>query len=637
MPASSLPQSQLIPFPEADSPGEVSGTLQLGEWTFEPELDRIARGGKIVKLEPQLARLLHFLAQGAGRVLTKDEIIDGVWGTRFVADSALTRAMAELRRALGDDAHHPRFIGTIPKRGYRLVVTVEAVAGGGAHRTGRPPSGHRYAALVVLGLCALLVTGGYATSRRPPQEVTIAAPDLRLAVLPLDNLNRDPEQDYFADGMTEALITRLARIDSLSVISRRSVEPFRGERRSLSEIADTLGVDVVVEGSVLRADGRVRISVQLTNLDDDAHLWAQSYEREARDVLALQSEVALAIAREIRATLRVDRAPALLVDPRIYELYLRGRQQLMQCKQGPNQAAEYFRAALELDPDYAPAYAGLADYYSRLAFFGHLPAEEALPPARAAARKALELDASLAEAHAASAFVRFALELDWAGAESGFLTAVDLDPSPWVGMRYSIFLTCLGRFEEALIQARRAVELDPLSSTPRKNLAWVLLNARRYDESLAEMSKMVDLGMADAPPPFISWVYSLMGRHQEALAEIAEIADPDHPRHPLVLGIETWILARAGRRSEAQDTRRQLEAQAAESEIDPYGLALAYTALGETELAIDALEQAYAVRSANLIHLKIEPFFDDLQSHPRYRRLVERVGLGSADSVAANG
>ncbi|MEM7586403.1 MAG: winged helix-turn-helix domain-containing protein [Acidobacteriota bacterium] len=647
---------------------------RVGEWLFEPELHRISRSGERHHLEPKLCQLLLFLLGNAGHVATKDEIIDGVWGTRFVADSALTRAVAELRRALGDDAHHPSYIETIPKRGYRLKASVRELpetvtaAADAAEAANDVEPGVKQAAesprpswrpdragprarlaLVLLSVGALIVTGGYATSRRfltPDSLTTAATRDLRLAVLPLTNLAQDPAQDYFADGLTEALITQLARDRHLQVISRRSSQAFRGSTLPTRQIADALGVDGIVEGSVLRADDRVRITVQLTDASSETHLWAQSYERQMSDILALQSDVAHAITHEIGSLLNgtetatrrepepheAETLQPQKVDPQAYELFLKGRQSLDACgRQGPNQADELFRQALEIAPDYAPAYAGLALYYTRLASFGYMQASEALPLAREAADRALELDDSLGEAYLASAMVRFNFDWDWPAAERDFLRALELNPSDALTHeRYSILLTCLGRFEEAAATAQRAVELDPLNRITRVGLGWVYFNAGRYDASLNELRRITELGLTDWPHGYISWNLALKGDYDAAISALeAHRQKPDsysdETIHRSVLG---WTLARAGRREEALDLAREIAAIVARTNGDPYGLAIVYAGLGDNDQAIAALEAAFAQRSPNMVYLRIEPFFEQLQNDPRYQQLRHAAGLG---------
>ncbi len=650
---------------ELDNAAAERATYQLGDWLFEPELHRISCSGSRQHLEPKLCQLLLFLLRDPGRVATKDEIIDGVWGTRFVADSALTRAIAELRRALGDDAHHPRYIETIPKRGYRLKVDVAPVdqLDSPAPRLEDPPTAHLppqtptptpttrlRLVLVTLSIGALIVTGGYATSRRfatpDPIEITTSR-HLRLAVLPLANLAQAPGQDYFADGLTEALITELARNGTMQVISRRSVEAFRGTTLPTREIADALGVDGIVEGSVLRAEGRVRITVQLTDTTDDTHLWAQSYERQMSDILTLQDDIASAITSEIGTLLTgaaaaspdpIQAVAALpppiserSVDPRAYELFLQGRQGLDACdKQGPNQAAERFHQALDIAPDYAPAYAGLAQYYTRLAVYGYLPPAQAYPLARAAADKALSLDNTLSEAYLASAVMRFSFDWDWPGAERDFLRALELNPSDALTrQRYSVLLTCLGRFDEAAAEAQRAVELDPLNRIARIALGWVYFNAGRYSESLVELRRITELGLSDRPHGYESWNQALMGDYDAAIAALEQsLPMPDgyfdDQTHRSVMG---WTLARAGRTAEAREIASRIEEQITLTDGDAYSLAIVYAGLGENDQALDALERAFTQRSPNIVYLRIEPFFEQLQDDPRYQRLRKSAGL----------
>ena len=320
-----------------------------------------------------------------------------------------------------------------------------------------------------------------------------------LAVLPLENLSRDPEQEYFADGMTEALITDLAQIRALRVISRTSAMQYKGAKKALLEVARELNVDAVVEGSVLRSGDRVRISAQLIHAATDHHLWAKSYERDLRDILALQSEVARAIVDEIKIKLTPREQTHLArirpVNPDAHEAYLKGRYQWNKfTEEGLKESIEYFKRATDIDPTNALSYAGLANSYSKLALFSYLAPSDACPRGKAAATKALELDNKLAEAHTAFGLIKFFFEWDWAGAEQEFKHAVELNPNSVDALvPYSEYLLLTGRFDEGIAAGKRALELDPLSSAANLNLGWAYFEARRFDASIAQIKKTLEL------------------------------------------------------------------------------------------------------------------------------------------------
>ncbi len=602
------------------------GDLRVGDWIVRPSLNRITKGDVTVHLEPRLMSLLLFLAENAGKVVSKDDITRAVWEGRLVVDSALTRAFAKLRQALGDDAQSPRFIETISKRGYRLVALVAPVEG----ESRLPWRWTTATALLALALAASLFLL-WVRQTPAPSPVPPSAPTF-VAVLPLKDLSPESGGEFFAEGMTEALITDLAKVRSLRVISRRSVETFRDSEASLAEIAGRLGVEALVEGSVLRSGGRVRISVQLVHVATDSHLWAESYEREWADVLALQGEVARAIAREVRAAMSPEDeerlADARRLDPEVHETYLRARHFLNKwSRDALEESIELFRHAIELDPSYAPAYAGLADAHSFLGGFNFVSAEEAFPQARAAARKALELDPGLGEAHLALAYVAFLGDLDWTSAAEHLRHALVLNPSyAQAHERRSYFLTCMGLFDEAVEDARRALELDPLTSTTHMHLGWVYWNAGRYELSIAQLQRTLgldpDLSRAHA---ILAWSYAKLGRFTEAIAEAEEYLERTGGEDGLsTLG---WVQGVAGEHEAARATLTRLFARSEERYTSPYDVAIVYAGLGEADHALEWLEKAWEARTADLVYLGVEPFFDTLRGDPRYRDLQERVGF----------
>lgn len=620
------------PFPETEGPlPRAAGAelpLQVGDWSFQPGLNRLSRGGERVRLEPKLADLLLLLVRRRGEVVSKNEIVDAVWEGRFIADSALTRAMAELRRALGDDAHQPIYIETISKRGYRLI----AKAGGLDRGTDSDPTARRLQALVA-ALVLLALAGGLWVALRDDAPPPAGRAVSTLVVLPLEDLSPGGEAaDYFAPAMTEALTTDLARVGAFRVISQRSLDEFAEAEGSLQGVARGVGADASVEGSIVRADGKVRINAQLTEAATDTVLWADSYERELVDILSLQSEVARAIVTALEASAAgglagEPAASAPKVDPRAHDLFLQAQEALKRCSwEGPNEAEELFERALEVDPGFARAHAGLASYYAALTLFDHMAPHDGFPKARAAAMRAIEIDPDLVDAQVALARVEFMFDWRWGQAEVRFQRAIELNPNHAEARHaYSFFLTCMGRFDEALEQARVELEIDPLSR--RFHRPWVLFNARRYEESLTRL-EATPRKRGAAPPIVAGWNYAQLGRYDEAIAVLEQVIERRGGDDAVNLGVLGWTLARAGRVDEARRMLARVEElHALEERGDLYPQVVVLAGLGETERALDLLEQAIVQRSPNVIFLGVEPFLDSLTESPRFQRLLGSVAL----------
>ncbi len=469
-------------------------------------------------------------------------------------------------------------------------------------------------------------------------------------MLPLENLSGDKEQDYFADGMTEELITNLAKIKALKVISRTSMMRYKGTNKPLPEIAKELGVDALVEGSVQRSGQRVRITAQLIHAATDQHLWAESYERDLRDVLALQNEVARAIAREIKITLSPDEqtriSQARPVNLEAYELYLKGRYHFDQRNLGPQElrtARDYFEQALQRDPSYAPAYSGLADAYVVLAFRGAIPRAEGYERAQAAATKALELDESLAEAHASLAGVKGDYDLDWAGSERELKRAIELNPNyaqahDW----YAQYLTYQGRHDEAIAEARRAVQLDPLTRHFNNLLGSALFFARRYDEAIEHFRKMTELDPKDAGSYYmLGNAYELKGAYRQAIEPYKKWAALVEPDAKKWADEEGFLLTEpeakkhlAGLKQaysqgdmHAVDRYLKGEIERRPKSFPPEWMATVYARLGEKDRAFPWLEKMVAERSPGAFYLKVEPDWDPLRSDPRFRDLLRRMNF----------
>jgi len=453
-----------------------------------------------------------------------------------------------------------------------------------------------------------------------------------IAVLPLENFSGDPAQEYFADGMTEELTTDLAKISALRVISRTSVMQFKGEhRKPLPEIARLLNVDAVVEGSVLRVGDKVRITAQLIDAPDDKHLWADSYERNTRDVLALQDEVASAIARQINIELTPDEqarfANARPVNPQAHDAYLKGRYFWSEpSEERVGKALEQFDQAIKVDPDFAPAYSGVADAYD-WADDWYSPANEVMPKAKAAVEKALQLDDTLAEAHTSLALIKVSYDFDWDGAETEFHRAIALNPSyAYSHDQHSLILSLHGRLDDAVAESKRATELDPLSPVIPLDMAAALIWQAKYEEAREQVRKALDLD----PNFFMSqwvlgWIDVQAGKAGEAIPELQKARSMGSP--PFVAGWLGYAYAVSGERDKAQAIIAELNQASSHRFVSPWCTAIIYVGLGDKQRALDGLEKSYEVRSQWLIWLKMDKILDPLRSEPRFIELLKKVGL----------
>ncbi len=465
-----------------------------------------------------------------------------------------------------------------------------------------------------------------------------------LAVLPLENLSRDPEQEYFADGMTEALITELSKISALKVISRTSAMRYKNSNKPMPQISRELEVDGVIEGSVAREGDQVRITVQLIHGPTDKHLWAESYQRELHGILALQSEVAQAIAREVKIAVTPAEAKRLAhtrpVNPAAYEAYVLGRHHWNQrTMHGYKQAVEAFRKAIEQDPGYAPAYAGLADTYMSWAEQGGLPQKEARSLAEGALRKALELDESLAEAHAIQGQWKLRYEWNWAGAEQAFKRAIELNPGEALAhARYGRFLGYLGRFEEGVRELQRAKELDPLSAPINAFLAQVYIQAKRYNEAAEQLQRASEINPNHALVRHnLGELHLAQGRFAEAIPELersvelsGQLSAVPSSHYLAILGC---AYARANRREDAVKILSELQRRSKQGLASSFDIASLHTALGERERALAQLEQGYEQRDIWLVELKAWPWFDSLRDNPRFQDLLRRMNFPPVASL----
>jgi len=485
---------------------------------------------------------------------------------------------------------------------------------------------------VIIGVLMVAVALFAADRFRWVDFGTVPSIDLRsIAVLPLNNLSGDPEQEYFADGMTETLITELSKISALRVISRQSVMQFKGTKLSLPEIARKLNVDAVVEGSALLIGERVRITVQLIETATDVHLWADSYDRDLSDVLAIHSEVARSIAHEIHIAVTPEEAARLTdvreVNPEAHRLYLLGQYHLY--KWGPadlEKAIRYFQQAIELDPHYAQPHVGLAKYYGSLGFWGYIPPRLAFEEQRAAAARALEIDSNLASAHAEYAQVNFYFDWDWQKAEEEFRRTFSLNSSYAYAHQFNAwFLAAMDRTEDAHTSIRRALELDPLSIMAYMTATDVFWFSGQYDDAITQVQEALDLFPND--PMALSRLgrnYEQKGMFTEAIgeAERAVTLSPDFIEHYWMLG---HAYAAAGKTAEARKVLDDLHALAEKQYVLPFGFAVIHTGLGENDEALEWLERAYQDRNGWLIFMQVVPWLDPLRSDPRFQDLLRRM------------
>jgi TolB-like protein/DNA-binding winged helix-turn-helix (wHTH) protein len=626
-----------------ESSAESKRIIRFAEFELDLRAGELSSNDYHVILAEKPFQILTALLERPGEMVTRDELVKRLWPTGTFVDFnlGLNKAVNRLREALRDSAEQPRFIETVPKRGYRLVVEVSSGVGTAPATEvalSRHPSQKKvkgWALFLTAGL-ALLTAGSLVFDHvwvNRPWKTT--QPLIRsIAVLPLEDVSGDPTQDYFADGITDELITELGKIGQLRVVSRTSVMGYKGVHKPLARIARELNVEAVIEGTVLRSGKRVRITAQLIEASTDKHLWAESYEGEAGDVLALQDEVATAIANQIRIKLtqeeRVILSSSQVVNPESHEAYLKGRYLWDERKpEGLRKAIEYFNEAIQKDPNYALAYAGLADTYGVLSDHDMSYPREAYPKAKAAALKALEIDDTLAEAHAALGRVEWGYDWDAAQAEKEFLRAIQLNPSNSTAHQwYADLLSEERRADEAIREAKKALELNPLSEAIPLKLGEAYYFAHRYDEAIEQGRYTVDLHPTASDShqnlavyylakkmyaPFLTqaqlWLKS-SGEESSAKAAAA-ISRIDAAHYPEALRIMI----------------NQAVAQRKVAYSSAVWIAYLCAERGDKDEAFHWLETAYRDRDDSIRSINVDPGFDEFHSDPRFQDLLRRVGL----------
>lgn len=570
----------------------LPGIVRFGQFELDQSIGELRKGEAKIRLQEQPFQILQILLEHPGKLVPREELQRRIWPSdTFVDfDHGINNAIKRLREALGDVAETPRYIETLPRRGYRFIGDIA-------------PALHPI------------------SSRLPS-----------VAVLPLENLSPDPEQEYFADGLTEALITVLAKIGDLRVVSRTSAMQYKGVHKAVREIARELDVHMIVEGTVLRAGRRIRITAQLIDAQQESHLWAESYERDLRDVLALQSEIAQAIAREIQVKLTPQEQAQLAqtspVDPDAYEAYLKGRYYWNK-RSGDSigKGASCFQEAIDRDPNYAAAYSGLADCASSAGWFGYLKPDDGFGKGRILARKALEIDRSLGEAHASLGWALTHYDYDFLGAERAYERSIELNPRyatahQWFGL----LLAPLRRFDEAFTEFKRAIRLDPLSTIIHAAFGWAYCGSQLYGEAIEQAKRTLDLDSNFSPAWYVLGTASILMNSIESGISAFENSVHLSGGASAYLGGLGWAFARIGQKDEAQAILDQLLTRLAEQKyVMAPQIAIIYAELQEKEEAIRWLEKGYQERAPWMVYIDTYSQYDGLRSDPRFCDLLRRM------------
>jgi TolB-like protein/DNA-binding winged helix-turn-helix (wHTH) protein/Tfp pilus assembly protein PilF len=592
---------------------------------------RLLADGVPVSLEPKALRLLLYLIQNRGRLVRKQELLDAIWAEAAVSESALTRCVGLLRKTLDDDSREPRFIETVPTAGYRFIAQVEIGTDEPAVIESVPPpvpdalaetyprtrSHLRLAAVVVLCLAAAAAAWLLARRHKP-------VPIRSLAVLPLDNLSGDPSQEYFADGMTDELITEFARIPNLRVVSRTSMMAGKGTHLSLPDIARKLDVDAIVEGSIVRSGDRIRITAQLIDARTDRHLWAQSFEGPASDVLSLQDSVAEQIATQARLVL-VPLSPRPPVSPAAHDAYLRGRYFFN--KQDVAHSLESFQRAIALDPNYASAYAGYASALDSAAAFGIGTPEQLMPKALVAAQRAIQLNPQEGEAYTALGSVQTIYQWDWTAAEQNLTRGISLSPNDSIAeFKYAVYLDAVGRTQDAVSHMRRAVQLDPLSFLINRRLGAALYLARQYDAALAQLESAAEMEHQPATTyNYMSLIYEQKGEREQAVQYDLVALHEEYPK--LDTAVLLGVYRQHGWQCYWHARSRALLTTPANS-VHPcaaYEIGANDLRVNQLDHAFDSFQQALDRHCFNMAFIRVDPLLDSVRNDPRYANLLTRM------------
>jgi DNA-binding winged helix-turn-helix (wHTH) protein/TolB-like protein/Tfp pilus assembly protein PilF len=625
---------------------------EFGPYRIDTEERLLHRGSELISLPPKAVETLLALLGAAGRMVDKGDLMKAVWPDTFVEEGALTRNISLLRKALGDTGEEAAYIETIPKRGYRFVAPLQP--GGSEPGPSDLPEAPALASPLeelppsvktswrakiaapagVLLLAAVVALANYWMRRDQPAPVVSAkAPANALAVLPFRNVESDPAEDYFADGMTQALITGLAKLGNLRVISLAPAAGGPREPAALDAVVRDRLVNHVLTGTVLRAGGRVRIDAQLTDPKTHAVTWANYYERDLKDLLALEATVAEAIASEIQVTITAQEKqrlePARQIRPEALDAYLRGRYLWnRRTEEALNRAVQYFQQAIAADPTYAPAYSGLADSYSLLGSIGidGMPPNKAMPLAKAAALKALELDPRGAEAHVSLAYVKLSYDWDLRGAAEEFERATALAPaSPTLHHWYSHYFMAAGDLPKATEQMQAAVRLEPLSPSINIGIGWCYYYSRQYDKAIEQYRSVVEM---DPSFPMahqtLAMAYQQIGKYPEAIEEFQRAVSLSGSSPTAVAGLGSAYAA-AGKLEQAREQMSRLEEMSKQRYVPAFYFATIHHALGDTSKTLDWAWKAVGERSDYLIYLHVEPRVGKLAGNPEFIKMLGRL------------
>jgi TolB-like protein/DNA-binding winged helix-turn-helix (wHTH) protein len=614
------------------APGTASRSpLRFGVFELDTQAQELRKSGMRIKLQPQPLRILSILLEKSGEVVFRDELREKLWPSETYVefDRSLSRAVVKLREALGDSAESPRFIETLPKRGYRFIAPVNRSP---VPQLTAPTTLKRKPRFQLLAVAAIIFSAilvGHLAMRRIRGNASSTA--IRsLVVLPFENLSADPGEEYFADGMTDELTTDLAKIRSLRIVSRTTAMHYKGTSKELPQIARELGVDAVVEGSISRSEDKIRIRAQLVRGATDRHVWANSYERNLTDAVALQAEVARDIAAEIEINLSPQEKTALAatrktVNPAAYEAYLKGKYFYEKRTAASDQKSiEHFRQAIDMDPNFAAAYAGLAGALVLRSYLGDASPPEVMPESKELVGRALTLDDSLIDAHITSGWIKLTYDWDWSGAEQEIKRALELDPNSAAAHQlYGNYLLAMGHINEAIVEQQRARELDPLSLFVNRDLGRALYYGRRYDDALRQLKQTLELDseFGGVVYEWISWCYEKKGMPDQAIdafLRLDESGDRTHFRAREQLykqrGWGTFW------RGELQYGRNRVPG------ASDYFAVLDYARLGDKKNALALLRREIDLHTVWVTWINVDPELDSLRGDPRFNRLLRLTG-----------
>ncbi len=650
---------------------------EFGPFRLDTAERRLWREGDALALTPKAFDTLVVLVERSGQLVEKEELMEALWPDQFVEEANLTNNVWALRKALGEDGHGSGYIETVPKRGYRFTARVRELMGAGqemvvvekhtltritteeeqttdsdeaalavmemSHSANRDKRGWpRWRSHLITGLGGGLVIGlavalSYTWARREPTrgEADVAVrPQLRsMAVLPFKVIGSDSGgSEYLGLGMTDTLITKLGTIRQVRVRPTSAVRRYNDPGQDPIAIGRDQRVDAVLDGSVQRVGERVRVQVQLFRVEDAVLLWSSKFDERLTDILAVQDSISQQVAQGLMVRLSEEEREQFqkraAINIEAYQAYLKGRYFWnKRSEEGHEKAVEYFNQAISIDPTYAEAYAGLAETYPFIGFYSVASRAEAYATARRAAEKALSLDETLSEAHAALGAISNNWDWDWARAEREYKRAIELNPNYATAHHwYAEYLVLVGRFDEGMTEIKRAAELDPLSLIISTDTGTYLLLGRKYTEAIEQLRKTLEMDPNYFPALFwLGWAYEFEGLHEEAIAVFEKTKRVDNSYQWLSnLG---YVYARAGRRSEARGVLNELQQLSKHKQIDPLYVADIYIGLGEKEQAFHWLEKEYEARSVGLVSLRVNPIYDSLRSDPRFTELMRRVGF----------